>query len=162
VRGDQAIADMQGAQGDCAEGEEEEMQYVANSNKIVWPHLYTCPAWTRRALDRNGLGETIINPVFSDREKMLCASNGCLDCGYRTECNGPVEYAPVPKSAKRIQAEEKRRRMALKKLRREVTRLEAPARAKLKVWRKKLGELTVAQVAWEDASKSLKALRKPH
>jgi hypothetical protein len=68
---------------------------VTNSDKIVWPHLYTCPAWTRLDLRRNDLGETIFNPVFSDREKLLRAPGGCLDCDYTEECRGPIEYAPT-------------------------------------------------------------------
>jgi len=62
-----------------------------------WPKLFTCPTNTR-SLAKDDLGETTINPVFSNRAKLVEDScDGCAGCdmGDAGECSGPVEYHPV-------------------------------------------------------------------
>lgn len=65
--------------------------------KLIWPHVFTCPAGSRENLKNDDLGEKIVNPLFSNGTKMRNNGEGCGDCDYRElgECNGPIAYAPV-------------------------------------------------------------------
>jgi hypothetical protein len=61
-----------------------------------WPRLFTCPT-DALGIAKDDLGETVFNPIFSNRAKMIrdCeACDGC-DMGDAGECSGPVEYRPL-------------------------------------------------------------------
>jgi len=62
-----------------------------------WPALFTCPTDTR-GLAKDDLGENTLNPVFSNRAKLVEDTfEGCAGCdmGDAGECSGPVEYRPL-------------------------------------------------------------------
>jgi len=62
-----------------------------------WPALFTCPT-NAKGLEADDLGETLFNPVFSNRGKLIdSTAEGCgsCDCKDSGECPGPVEYRPA-------------------------------------------------------------------
>jgi len=66
-----------------------------------WPRLFTCPT-DAHGLKKDDLGETVFNPVFSNRSKMVNnGCEGCGDCDMKDECDGPVGYVLDSHSATR-------------------------------------------------------------
>lgn len=64
--------------------------------EVSYPKVFTCPT-TQDEVEADELGDIVINPCFSNREKMLEGCDGCNSCDIREagECDGPVEYMPV-------------------------------------------------------------------
>jgi len=66
-----------------------------NEQTAHWPRLFTCPI-TKEDVERDDLGEIMVNPTFSDKDKMIMnLFEGCLDCDMRDTCLGPVPYVPA-------------------------------------------------------------------
>jgi hypothetical protein len=59
-----------------------------------WARLFTCPT-DAEGVRKDDLGDTVFNPVFSNKAKMIADCEGCADCDMLDECPGPVEYAVV-------------------------------------------------------------------
>jgi len=62
-----------------------------------WPRLFTCPT-DAAGLKADDLGDTVFNPVFSNRDKLLRDCEGCSGCDMKGECSGPVEYVPAQRA----------------------------------------------------------------